>query len=359
MRTNRQGLLNKLPTVAARLCGEAGVHSNNLMTSSCSLIFKDIEECTPTGVHDALCHVMVLDHTVDVQFLNGDLVIALAVALGNLIMKISTLTSNLEMGLCGPFGCLASALAALLSASDGTLFAPECGLILAVVSGVGNSIPFAVSQEGLEADINADVRMLTRRRKMRSRWLGFTDNEGVPMPVRTMHQVACLRCSFYRTMQLDLEGRTQLLGNRQMLPIRGKREINLVLAQLDGVPAIRCLETGEAAFLTEFSHGKAPFEGFIQAICQHLHRRGGHMFTALSFETSGQIVFQEKLPCLLILFLGSRQHLVIEMPRLGQTRHEQAGLCLIRIKAVFKRSHGKHFNANQLICQEGEGTTYP
>ncbi len=60
MCTNTQGLLHKLPTVATCLCREAWVHSDDLMTSSCSLVFKDGEELAPRGVQDGFRQLMVL-----------------------------------------------------------------------------------------------------------------------------------------------------------------------------------------------------------------------------------------------------------------------------------------------------------
>jgi len=60
MGSHRERLLHDFSTSGTLLRGEVGIHSYHMMTSSLSLVFKDSEECTPTGVHDALCQRMIL-----------------------------------------------------------------------------------------------------------------------------------------------------------------------------------------------------------------------------------------------------------------------------------------------------------
>ncbi len=192
---------------------------------------------------------------------------------------------------------------------------------------------------------------------MYSLWVCFTDDECVPVTISTTHEVSRLGRSLDRPMHLDLDLAAQLLGERQMLPVRGKREIGLVLSQLNGMPAIGLLEPGKAALLTEFSHCKEAFEGLVQAICQHLDRGSGYMLTPMATKLSGQIVFQEECACLLIVLFGGGQHLIVEMPRRDQAPHEGFGLGFIRIDSVLKRSHGRHFAANELSCQVEWGPT--
>ena len=75
MRAHTEGLLNQLPTVAAGLCREAGIHSNHLMSSVCSFGFKDVEKSAPTRVHDALSEMMVFHQVEDVQVLYAETVV--------------------------------------------------------------------------------------------------------------------------------------------------------------------------------------------------------------------------------------------------------------------------------------------
>ena len=67
MSANTEGLLNKLPTVATCLGREARIHSDDLMTSSLSLIFKNVEKRTPTGIHDGFRQVMIFQHVYDLK----------------------------------------------------------------------------------------------------------------------------------------------------------------------------------------------------------------------------------------------------------------------------------------------------
>ena len=53
MGAHAQTLLDARTTAAAFLCREARGHSDNLMTGSLSLIFKNAEKRAPTGVMNA------------------------------------------------------------------------------------------------------------------------------------------------------------------------------------------------------------------------------------------------------------------------------------------------------------------
>ena len=115
MGSHRQRFLHDLPTFVAFLRGETRVHSDHLMTSSLSLLFKDSEECAPTSVHDALCQGMILYHVENSQLLNRDQLIAFCILFGCLIVKVSALTGNLEMGLCRTTGGLTASVTYCLS----------------------------------------------------------------------------------------------------------------------------------------------------------------------------------------------------------------------------------------------------
>jgi hypothetical protein len=77
MGSYRQTLVYDLATLVTFLAREARVHSNHVMTSSRSLVFKDAKECAPTGVHDGFRKVMVLDHVADQQIFYRDMVMGL------------------------------------------------------------------------------------------------------------------------------------------------------------------------------------------------------------------------------------------------------------------------------------------
>ncbi len=140
-------------------------------------------------------------------------------------------------------------------------------------------------------------------------------------------------------MQLDLEEVTELLGNDEMLLILMQIAVLTILPQLNGVPAVRLLETREAdAGNSILLCGKKAVEGFRKAVCQHLHGRSGHMVT-LSFESRLKIVLTGEGAILLIVRLDHLQHSVIDATRLDQALYEPGMLSLIHEKAVFKSSH--------------------
>src|SRR5215469_3960640 len=122
MSTHRQRFLHDLPTLVALLRGETRVHSDHLMSSTCSLYFKDIEECAPRSVHDTLCQGMILHHIENSKLLNGNDPVLFSVLLCSLIVKITALTGNLEMRLSRALCGLTASMAAFLAAAQLALF---------------------------------------------------------------------------------------------------------------------------------------------------------------------------------------------------------------------------------------------
>ena len=164
MSANRQRLLHKFATLVTCLSGEAGIDSYHLMTSSFSLIFKDGEEGTPTGVHDGFGQMMIFHHIGDLKVFDRNMVIAFSVLLGRLEVEVSALPRYLEMGLRRTLSGFTLAVTALLASAHGTLLASQGRLTLAIVARVINGMPFAISQERFQPDINADIRMSSMQR---------------------------------------------------------------------------------------------------------------------------------------------------------------------------------------------------
>ena len=159
------------------------------------------------------------------------------------------------------------------------------------------------------------------------------------MPIRTQYKVDRFRRPLYRAMQLDLEDMPDLLGHDEMLLLLMQRRIFAILAQLDGMPAVRLLETGEAYIRDALlPGGKKAFEGLGESIRQHLHG-GGRNMCALSLESRFQLILAGEGAFFLILRLDGRKHLVIDEARLFQTLHEHMGLVLIHEQAILKCSH--------------------
>ena len=123
MRAHTETLLDQFATLEALLCREAGGDFDHLMTSSYSLIFKDLNERSPTGVGDAFRQRMVLEQVIDMQLLNTDMGIALCVGFGSLEEEIAPLAFDLQMRLGAVASSLASATAPLLAAAQLALLA--------------------------------------------------------------------------------------------------------------------------------------------------------------------------------------------------------------------------------------------
>jgi len=343
MRTDRKRLLDDLPTPRACLRGVAGVHSDDLMSSTLSLGSENIEERAPGGVHDAFCEMMVFHHPIEVQVLDGNMLILFSILFGDLEMKVPPLALDLEMRLCRTLGSLTAAFTTDLSACKRALLTAERGLALAIVAWVLNSMSFRVRQERFQPNVNPDIGMFTHAWKMLLLTLGLADDESIPVPVSTQDQVSRLRSSFYRAMQLDFDRAAQLLGDGEVLAIGSQREIGLVLSQLNGMPPIRLFEAWEAHIRkTEFFGSEKAFEGLTQAIREHLYRRSRNVFPTTG-KLFVQIVFRREGPILLVTFLERREHLVVDVTRLAQALHQQLGLCLIRIDSVLERFHTSHF----------------
>src|SRR5713101_3877961 len=342
MRTNRQTLLHDFTALVAFLRGEAWVHSYHVMTSSLSLVFKDIEECAPTSVHDALCQRLILHHVENSKLLNRNHLIAFSILLSCFIVMVPTLTGNLQMGLCRATSSLTTAMRTFLTACYGSLLASQRSLRGAIETRILNRMTLAIGEETQESHINTDSGMLA------CGWfvfgLGFrlADDQGIPVSIGTMDEMNGFRSSLNRAVQLDLERPAQLSRNMHMFVIRIQPYItaSAVLPELNGMPAIRLLETGEARIRdAQLFRSKIPFERLHKSISKHLHGGGRHMFTSTTLELCSQIVLRWECAILLILCLKRSQHLIIELARLGQASHKQAGLFLIHKQAILKRSH--------------------
>ena len=120
MCTHTEGPLHPFPTVAARLSGEARVDSDHSMSSILSFGFKDVEERAPGGVQDGFRQMTIFHHPINVEVLNGNLVILLAVRFGHFEVEITALSLDLQMSVRRTPCRLLAPLRALL-ASEGLL----------------------------------------------------------------------------------------------------------------------------------------------------------------------------------------------------------------------------------------------
>ena len=195
MGSYRQTLLYDLPTLVAFLRGETGVHSDDLMSSTLSLDFKNVEERTPRGVHDALCQGMIVYHVENSQLLHSDHLIVFSVRLGRLIVKIPTLTGDLEMRLRRAPSSFTASMRPLFASTYRPLLASQ-GLLRATIEARGlDGMARTIRQERFESDIHADIRMRAVSGSMFSPWLRLTDDESIPVSIGPMDQVNRLRCA--------------------------------------------------------------------------------------------------------------------------------------------------------------------
>src|SRR6266516_2925960 len=203
-----------------------------------------------------------------------------------------------------------------------------------------NRVALAIRQEGREADINADIRMVAFRGHMVRMWFVLTHDEGIPVIVSTEHEVHRLGRSFKQAMQLDLERLAELSWHNQVFLVLVQIAIFAVLPELNGVPPVRALETREPARLAKFSHGMKALEGFGEAIRERLYGCGWYLFAAASFESRPEIILSRERLLFLILCFDRLKHLIIDRTRFLQALYEQGELFSIGIYPVLVCSHG-------------------
>ena len=146
MSSNRKRFPHNLTTLEALLRGEARIDSYHCVPSSLSLFTQDVEERAPTGVHDALCQRVILNHVENLKLLNGDHLVLFSVLFGGLILEIAPLPLDLEMGLRCTLGGFASAMTAFLATADRALLASQRTLRRAIIAWVRYRMTLTIRQ---------------------------------------------------------------------------------------------------------------------------------------------------------------------------------------------------------------------
>ena len=290
MGSYRQTLLDDLPTVVTLLACETRVHSNDLMPSTCSLCPENIEERAPAGVHDGFSEMVIFDHITDSQVFHHNVLIAFGIGLGCLEMVISPLSIDLEMSLCYILGSLTSSMTAFLAPAQLTLLASQGLLRGTIEARVLNRMALAIRKERRESYINPNISMFAYAGKMFTLWLSLTDDQGIPMSIRTQDKMDCFRLALYRAMHLDLENMPQLLRDNEVLFVLVQIDIFSILPELDRVPLVALLEARKAYLHSKLFAGKKPFERLGETISQHLYGGGGYMLSASPSKYLGQII---------------------------------------------------------------------
>src|SRR5881392_1773639 len=128
------------------------------MTSSLSLVSKNVEERAPRSIHDSLCQGMILDHVENTQLLHSDDLIVFGILLCRLIVEITTLAFDLEVDLCRAPSSVTTTIAALVAPRDHALLASQRRGARAIEARVLHRVAQAISQERLQPHVNADGR---------------------------------------------------------------------------------------------------------------------------------------------------------------------------------------------------------
>lgn len=339
MGTHRQTLLDQFTAVEAFLCGEAGVHSDDLMSGTFSLGSQDIEKRAPTGVQDRLRQMMVFHHGGDLKVFHNYTLIAVGIGPGCLEMVISSLPVHLQVRLGNVARSLTLAVTTFFSAAHDALFPSQRPLRGAIEAGILNRVALAVSQEGFQAHINTDVRVRTRSEGMLRVRISLTHDERIPMPISPMHQVNGFGCSLYRAMELDLEEMPHLLGDNQLFAVLMQLAVFSIVSQLDTMPAIWLLEPREAYTRNVLLlGGNKALKRLRETISQHLDG-GGRNLLALSLKSSFQVILAWEGTIFLIVRLDRLKHLIIDKASLFQALHEHLGLFPVHVQAILKCSH--------------------
>src|SRR5262249_24118765 len=159
MRAHAQTCLDVLSPSVAVLRREARGHSDHLMTSSLSLLFKEVEERAPTGVVKALRERGVLHHPPHLQGFDPTTAVSRCIVLRRLAMEVASLATDLAV-LTRPLALgLAPALTALLAAAHPPLRLRQPFLSFAVVARVLYPLAGRIGQEARQPHIQAKSRM--------------------------------------------------------------------------------------------------------------------------------------------------------------------------------------------------------
>jgi len=95
MYTNRQRFLNLFAAHRANLTGVMRWNFNHCPIGAFRLIGQEIKEHTPRTIRDGLAQMSILNHTLNIQIFNVDILKFFNIMVGNLMQKIFTLINYL------------------------------------------------------------------------------------------------------------------------------------------------------------------------------------------------------------------------------------------------------------------------
>jgi hypothetical protein len=347
MRSDRQRLLNKFATLRAFLRREARIDSDHLTASARSLAGQDKQKRTPRGIQNALCQSRSRQAT-KVQVLDNDGRIRIRVSLRGLKMKVFSLALDFQMRLrCTPRH-LAATATALFAGAQAALLAAQGRLTGPKEARVRYRVPIAIGKKDFQTDIQTDSRtIVVRMRQIAYYLLYLAHNQRVPMPIRSLDQIARPGRAGQTPMHFDLD-RTAQFG-RNLEQAASGHKVDTQLAQLDTVPLIAALKAWKAPVLVTMS--KKGFQRFVQPLSKTLDSGGRNVCAAATLEQGRQVVLAQKLARLRIVLLLALQHLVIQQARFVQARIQTAALIAVWVQAILIRSHSYTYSTLKVRVQ--------
>src|SRR2546427_8622589 len=178
--------------------------------------------------------------------------------------------------------------------------------------------------------------MIATAREMRSQRFGFAHDQRIPVPICTMYEMYGLGRALDRTVQLDLEKMSHLLGHNEVFLVLMQIAVFAILPQLERVPAVRLLEARKADIgNTQLFSSQKAFEGLGEPICQHLYGRGGGGFPLPLHNELSSIYWGGSVPLFALCFF-SFLHLLFENMGFGPTKHQKRSMFSIFVGTVLK-----------------------
>jgi len=156
---DRQGFRNGLSAVAARLGCSSRIDFNNPATSIPSLVAEHLDEVSPTCIINVFCEMMIMNHSVDAEFLNGDETVLVGNRPALLVHEIRPLVGDFVVNSCGLEDCLSSVIGAFALPAQSSLVSGEPLFGFDQESGILDSDSVGQCGEVLKTDIDADFAL--------------------------------------------------------------------------------------------------------------------------------------------------------------------------------------------------------
>jgi hypothetical protein len=191
MPSDRQRFLHHLAAFGAFLRRVARADSDDLTTSTPSLVSQDEKKRAPRSVQNALCQFRSCQ-AANVEIFDDDGLVRISVAFRDLKVKVFSLALDLQVRLCRVARHLAPAMAALLAGAQSALLAAQGRLTRPKEARVRGRVPIAIGQKDLQAYVDTDRRSIINRVRQITPSGQLTYDQRVPVTIRTLDQITGL-----------------------------------------------------------------------------------------------------------------------------------------------------------------------